>query len=124
MTSAEYIESVNESGNGWVTWSLNDDGKVIVADEFDILDSGASMLAINPAIVYIAVWVGSKIAGKVIAHVVDGIIRDVTGADMTTWGRIAASQLLNRGVPSGKAIYLSCDIYPRYSGEYHRCMSS
>lgn len=55
MTSAEYIESVNESGNGWVTWSLNDDGKVIVADEFDILDSGASMLAINPAIVYIAV---------------------------------------------------------------------
>lgn len=124
MTTEEYIKSVNDSGDGWVTWSLTTNNEVVVVDRLDTIDLQVNELALNPILISIAVWVGGRIVGKVLAHVVDGVIQKVTGADTTTWGIIAARQLLNRGVPAGRAVYLPCSIYPPHSGEYHRCMNA
>lgn len=126
MIDADYIEEINNSCDGWVTWAGIESGETAVVNEFgylscldDLLDSRAV-----GHLTVILVFVGGTIAGKLIAKVIEDRIVEVTGADLTTWGQIAARKIMNQPVPAGNAVYLSCDIYPPHSGEYHRCMGS
>ena len=126
-SAEEYIEAVNESGTGWTTYALDENGDVQIIDRFQTLsldDLAAATRGAKEWIVKIAIFIGKELIGYVTGVVIDGLVKKFISITGGYWTEYAAKQLLGRPVPAGNTYRLPCSVYPPNSGEYIRCINS
>lgn len=118
----EYIKCVNESGDGWIEYELDNNG-FIHTNYYSNL-SVSSILEPTGAkekIIQILIEIGRQIVGYIFGVVIDGIVKRITGKSGGYWVDYAARKILGGPPPSGNRYHLPCSVYPPHSMEYIRC---
>lgn len=128
-----YIRSVDESGAGWNRYVLGPNGECQFAGSYptyELAEASCSSTqederGISRILRDIAVWVGNKLLGYIrvaLKRVGNLIIDEIISAGGHYLLQQTGRNLL--GKPYVSTYRFSCDVYPRHSGEYHRCTSA